>query len=81
MTDRATHLRSVGKVCGLLVVQVDRLGVEADGGGPVVFGEGLVALVLQRRCLLLWGGHVCGVAPRGVLGCQARRKVRRIEGC
>ncbi len=71
------YLGSVGPEGGLLVVQLDGLGVEADGGRPVVGGKGLVALVLEVRGLRLGCRHVDrGLAlvavAVGMVGCTER---------
>lgn len=41
------NLGTVGEESGLLVVELDGLGVEIDGGRPVASGEGFVALVFK----------------------------------
>lgn len=43
----ATHLGAVGVKRGLLVVDLDGLGIKIDGGGPVSLLEGIISLVLE----------------------------------
>jgi hypothetical protein len=48
-----SHLRSIRKIRRLCIVNLDGLGVEVYGGGPVMLLEGIVTLVLQRNGLCL----------------------------
>ena len=52
-----TNLGSVGPESRLLIVKFDGLVVELDSLGPVMGGEGLVALVLEGNGLFLWCRH------------------------
>lgn len=54
-------LRSVGPEGRFLVVQLDGLGIEVDGGRPVVGSKGFVALVLEFGGLRLRGRHAVWV--------------------
>lgn len=53
----STNLGSVGPESRFLIVELDGLVVKLDGLGPVVGGEGLVALVLEGDSLLLGCRH------------------------
>lgn len=50
-----TNLRSVCEEGRFLVVGLDGLGIEVDGGGKVTSGKGLVALVLEVDGLVRHG--------------------------
>ena len=56
----ATYLRAVGVEGGVLVVELDGLGVEVQCRGEVVVLEGLVAFVLELGSFLLRVAHVLG---------------------
>lgn len=58
-----TNLCSIGPKDGVLVVQLDGLGVQLYRLVPVVGGVGLVAVVLEGNRLLLWGRHSSVESP------------------
>lgn len=58
-----TNLCSIGPKDGVLVIQLDGLGVQLYRLVPVVGGVGLVAVVLEGNRLLLWGRHSSVESP------------------
>lgn len=69
-----TNLGSVGPESRFLIVELNGLVVELDGLGPVVGGEGLVALVLEGDGLFLGCRHClcCMWTMCGCPGCVSR---------
>jgi hypothetical protein len=81
---RAAYLGTVCVEGGLLVPQLDGLGVEVERGGPVLVLEGVIALVLERDGFFLRIAHdACGSAGTK-LGCERHSEAiqeRATGGC